>query len=388
MGSGKPQPIRIVHIINSLRTGGAELVLLRLMSHANRQAFQMQAVTLAHGGDVAESLRALGFRVHCLEMGTRRIHTAGFVRLVRLLRSEKPHLVQTWLQQSDVVGGIAAKIARTGPVLWNIRHSTLHPVFTKRRTWMFTKVGARLSPYIPAHIVCCSEASRKEQVEMGYSDGKMSVIPNGVDTARFTPDPESRIAVRRELGIPPSALVLGTVGQAHPAKDYPDLIRAADRIAAQRPEAHFVFCGKNVTMEHPELGPFIKASQHRSRFHVIGMRPEVHRVMASFDVLISASRFSEGFPNVVSEAMACCIPCVVTDVGDSALILGPAGTVVPPEQPEAIVRAVLALVEAGPDALTKLGHEARRRIVEQFSLQRMVARYEELYTSIGSNARQ
>jgi glycosyltransferase involved in cell wall biosynthesis len=216
-------------------------------------------------------------------------------------------------------------------------------------------------------------------MKLGYRADKMVVIQNGVDTASFKPDAEAYESVRSELGIPRSALLFGAAGRRHPAKDHGNLIRAAGEIAAKCPSSHFLFCGDEVTTANPELEAHVAATGCPDRFHLLGHRNDVPRLMAAFDVFISASRFSEGFPNVVSEAMSCGVPCIVTDVGDSARIVGNTGRVVPPEQPAALARAAIDFVEEGRDFLCMRGLEARARVLDNFSLSTMVARYQDLY---------
>jgi glycosyltransferase involved in cell wall biosynthesis len=372
--------IKVLHIINGLSTGGAELALFRLVAAANRSRFEMQVVSLTDGGPVANKIREAGVRVHALSMHARRPSPLAVLRLIRLLRNERPDLVQTWLQQSDLVGGIAAAAARTGPVLWNIRHSTMHPVFIKRRTRAVSRLCAWLSPYLPASIVCCSESSRQEQVKLGYMPRKMVVIPNGVDTEIYQPDGRARDELRKSLHLPPDALLFGAAGRFHPQKDYPNLTRAAGALAKAHGKIHFVFCGDGVTMGNAQLAEHIRATRVAERFHLLGRRDDMPRFMQALDVFVSAACFGEGFPNVVSEAMACRVPCVVTDIGDSARIVGDTGRVVIAGEPMALAGACLELADGGPELIRHLGERARRRIQQEFSLSLMVERYQDLYT--------
>lgn len=375
-----PTQIKVVHIINTLGVGGAELALVRLLTEADRAAFDMRVIALVHDKPLGEKLREAGIPVHCLGLSKKSMNGSAVWRLTRLLREEKPDVVQTWLQHSDLLGGIAAKLAGVGPVLWNIRHSTLHPILTKRRTRFVSGLCALLSAYVPAKILCCSESSREEQVKVGYAARKMVVIPNGVNTSLFKPDPEAYRAVRNEIGIPMDALVFGAAGRFHPAKDHFNLVRAAGEIAKQNNKAHFVFCGERVDTKNPELRAWVLETGFEDRFHLLGSRDDLQRVMAALDVFISSSCFSEGFPNVVCEAMACGVPCVVTDVGDSAHIVGATGRVVPPQQPSVTARCALELCNGQSGLLRNSGLEAQLRILENFTIERMISRYQDVYT--------
>lgn len=379
--SGSKERIKVTHIINGMGVGGAELALYRLVAHADRSAWEMQVICLLQEKPLGLRLRELGFKVFSLHVDKDRLDPLVLRRMVKILQEERPRIVQTWLQQSDLAGSIAAKLAGIRPVLWNIRHSTLHPSLTSRRTRLVSKVCAKLSPHLPARIVCCSESARQEQIKFGYCDRKLIVIPNGVDTDRFKPDAIAYASVRQELGVPPTTVLFGAIGRRHPAKDHPTFIRAAGEMASKCPDCHFLLCGEEVTEDHPELRKHIDSTGFPERFHLLGQREDVPRLLAALDVLISSSCFSEGFPNVVSEAMASGVPCVVTDVGDSAHIVGKTGRVIPPGQPMEIARAGLEFAHYGRQVLQSCGIEARRRVVENFRLVQMVARYQDLYSS-------
>jgi glycosyltransferase involved in cell wall biosynthesis len=374
--------IKVVHIINGLETGGAELVLLRLLLNADRSRFEMNVISLTGDGPIGELMRRSGIRVHFLGMSVGFPNPLAVLRLAQLLRRERPDIVQTWLQQSDLVGSLAGHIAGVGVILWNIRHSTLHPKFIKRRTRIVSRVCAMLSPILPHSVVCCSESARDEQLKLGYCRKKMVVIPNGVSAKKFRPDSAARTVIRHELGIPEQAILFGTAGRYHPQKDYPHLVKAASEIIAHRSDAVFALCGDNVTESNDELKRLIDATGHAGRFRLLGRRDDMPGFMAALDVCISASCFGEGFPNVVAEAMSSAVPCVVTDVGDSALIVGETGKVVPPERPDLLAHACLQLAQAGREERARLGSEARTRITEHFSLTRMVSRYEDLYSGV------
>ncbi len=375
--------IRVVHVINGLQIGGAELALLRLVKFANRSMFNMEVVSLIGDGPVGRKLRDAGIQVTCLNMSVSRPSPIELGRLVMLLRRKNPDVVQTWLQQSDLLGGISARLACSSPVLWNIRHSTLHPRYVKLQTRMITKACALLSGTLPAKVVCCSESSRMEQLKLGYCPRKMTVIPNGVDTTVFRPRSSLRLQMRRESGISDRALVIGASGRFHPQKDYRTFIRAAALIANKCPEAEFAICGDAITWDNRELAGWISGSGLAAKFHLLGRTDNMPDYMAALDLFVSSACFGEGFPNVVSEAMACGVPCVVTDVGDSGLIVGDTGRVIPVENPDALAAACLDMLRH-PSLLVEYSEKARNRIVDQFSLPRMIDSYEHLYAQVAS----
>ena len=378
-------PLRISHIISGLSAGGAEMMLFRLLSHMDGAAFESRVVSLTDIGEAGEMIQALGVPVH--ELGMRRglPNPLRFLRLLRWLRQGSADVVQTWMYNSDLIGGVAARLAGNARVVWNIRHTDFGPGDWKGTAYWSAKACVPLSRTIPTSIICCSQASKTVHARLGYAVDKMLVIPNGFDLRTFRPDPAARRSMRRELGLPDGALLIGLIARFHAQKDHRNFIQAASQLAAQLPDAHFLLCGEGITWENRTLAGWIEASGIRDRYHVLGPRNDISRVDAALDVATSSAAYGEGFPNIIGEAMACGVPCAVTDVGDSALIVGDTGRVVPPREPEALAAAWRALVDAGAEGRVRLGAAARRRIQEKFDLLVVVAQYERLYAELSSD---
>jgi glycosyltransferase involved in cell wall biosynthesis len=309
----------------------------------------------------------------------------GVQRLACWLQQDPPHLIQTWMYHADLIGGLAAKLAGGIPVAWNIRHSDFDAKDNKRSTYWTIRACARFSRWLPARIICCSESSRQVHTALGYTADKMVVIPNGFDLTIFRPDPGARISVRQELGISGDAVIIGMVGRFNAQKDHYTFIRAAARLHALSPEVHFLLCGDGVTPENSQLDEWINTHGIANCFHLLGQREDIPRLNAALDIGTMTSAHGEGFPNVIGEAMACGVPCVVTDVGDSASIVGDTGRVVPPKNPQALVNAWRELIEMGPHGRSLLGAAGRRRVGEHFGLKAITAKYQELYEEIAFN---
>lgn len=371
--------MKVVHVITGLGVGGAEVMLARLLSGMNRDRFRSSVVSLTELGAIGEEIRHEGIPVHTLGMRPGLPDPGALARLIRLLQRERPDVVQTWLYHADLLGGVAARLAGNLPVAWGIHSSNLEPGIVKRSTILTARACARLSPWLPGAIVCCSEATRRAHAALGYSAEKLVVIPNGFDLDRFRPDPDARLAVRRELGLPDGAPVIGLLARFHPQKGHRVFVEAAALLHAHRPDAHFLLAGDGVTIENPELTGWIDAAGLHGRCHLLGRRGDVARLHASLDLATSSSVAVEAFSLVVGEAMACGVPCAVTDVGDSALLVGETGRVVPADDPVALAGALADLLGLDPAARAELGRWARQRIADHFSLPRIVRRYEDLY---------
>lgn len=371
------KPISITFVITNLDCGGAEVMLFRLLSRLDRCRFTPQVISLIDIGQIGKQIQALGIPVRTLGMRRGWPSLKALILLVRWLRRDRPHVVQTWMYHADLLGCLAARLAGRIPVVWGIHQSDLSLAGNRYLTLITVKICAYLSRWLPKQIVCCSEASRQAHQGVGYAPEKLVTIPNGYDVEIFKPDPLSRQMIRKELDVPDNVTVVGMVARAHPQKDHPNLFQAARVMLRKRRDVCFVLCGRDVSWDNEEFTAYIDPADHRN-FRLMGQRDDIHRVTASFDIA-TLSSFGEAFPNVISEAMSCAVPCVVTDVGDAALIVGETGIIVPPRNPDALADAWSEMMDLGTEDRSKLGRAARERIKEQFNLPKIVDRYESLY---------
>ena len=208
------------------------------------------------------------------------------------------------------------------------------------------------------------------------------VIPNGVDPALFQPSAEARQSVRKELGISPDALLVGLVCRYHPQKDHPNFLRAAAILARKWPDVRFVLVGCNVDRKSAALTDLMRTLDLDSRMHLLGERNDMPRLTAALDIATSSSSYGEALALALAEAMSCEVPCVVTDVGDSALLVGETGVIVPPSNPEALADGLARLLSAGPEKRRELGKAARARAEEGYSIPNIVRGYEAMYSSL------
>ena len=371
----------IIHIITGLNTGGAEIMLYKLLSYVDRIKFESKVLSLTDIGLIGKKIEKLGISVKSLGM-KRGVPDPRYVfRLAAILKKEKPDLVQTWMYHADLIGGLAAKLVRNIPIVWNIRHSNLDPEGNKKTTILTAKACAKLSKTIPKKIICCSEASFKVHSELGYKEERMIVIPNGFDLDAFKPDAEARYSVRRELRIPDDAAIIGVVARFDPQKDHKNLINAAGVLCRSNKNIHFILCGTEITNDNKQLTKWIQEHNLQAKFHLLGRRADIAYITAAFDIA-SSSSYGEGFPNVVGEAMSCEVPCVVTNVGDSAYIVGDTGIVVPPKNPLAMAKAWEKLIKLPAEERKILGKLARKRIEDNFEINSIVNQYEALYNKI------
>jgi len=381
-------PISIHFLISSFNVGGAEMMLYRLLSRMDRTRFTAQVISM-NGfdlGPLSEIFQTLGLPLRSLGMRPGRPNPLSLLQLVQWLREDRPDVISTWMYHADLLGGLAAKLAGGIPVAWGVRHCNLSRESNKWLTLQTVKACARMSGWLPAKIICNSEASRKAHAAVGYANEKMLVIPNGSDLATFKVDPAARESIRKELDIPAEAPLIGLVGRFHPQKDHRNFVQAAALLHRDRPDVHFLLCGDDVTWDNPQLARWIQEAGISGRCRLLGHRDDTPRLMAALDIAASSS-IGESFANVIVEAMSCGVACVVTDVGDSALIVGQVGRVVPPKNPAALSSAWREVIELGQDGRTQLGAAARTRVTEHFDLPNIVTRYQNLYQALADGAR-
>ena len=377
--------IKVMHIITTLGPAGAEIMLSRVISGMDRTRFENEVVSLTGILDLAERMRGIGAGVRTLNMKTSAPNPLLVMRLAQWIRESKPDVIQTWMYHANLVGALAARLAGDVPVVWGIHHSALDPRVDKRRTMLVNRICAFLSRKFPARIVCCSEASLRIHKNLRYAAEKMEVIPNGFDLEQVKPDPDARASIRQELGIPLDAPLIGIAARFHPLKDHFNFVSAAARLHRQMPKVHFLLCGINITWENSRLAGWIEAEGLRDCCHLLGLRHDMSRLFSGMDIATSASR-SEAFPIAIGEAMACGTPCVVTDVGDCALIVDDTGIVVAPGDPCALAGGWRNLIEAGPGVRHRLGIAARHRVQQHFSLPGIVERYQVIYDRLAAGA--
>lgn len=369
----------LTHIITGLEVGGAERALHTLLTNGLEGPFRNRVISLMGAGHYGPLLEQAGIPVTCLNMPRGLPTPWALWRLRVALRHAHPALLQGWMYHGNLAASLGGRLAGRGvPVAWNVRAS-LHGLDTEKPiTRAVIRLGARLSQGTKT-IVYNSARSQAQHRGIGYADVADVVIPNGFDLDTWRGDAAARAQGRKRLGLGPNEVVIGYVGRGHPVKDIPTLARAFDQVRQSRPTARLICIGRDIDAQVP-------AGCSRDGIQFLGQRADVPVLLPGFDLLCLSSR-SEGFPNVIGEAMACGVPCVTTDVGDAADVVGGTGWVVPPGDSSALARALGAALDTPADDLRKRGAAARARIERDFSIASIVARYVALYTGLTTGDR-
>jgi glycosyltransferase involved in cell wall biosynthesis len=366
--------VKIVHVITGLSDGGAEEILYQLCSYDELNTHIV--ISLMDKGKYGPLLYEKKITVHGLNMPPGRVTISGMVKLYRLIRSLKPDVIQTWMYHADLVGGLVARLAGVSRVFWGIHNGTLEPGKLRHSTIAVARLNAYLSRWIPAGIVCCAERARKVHQTLGFSVDKLRVITNGYDLNHFKPDATARLRLRAEWGVDYDVPLLGMVGRFDPQKDHENLLRALSRIKQANMPFRCVLVGRGLSAANVQLVAWLEQYGLRNEVLLLGQRSDVPAVMSALDLHVLSSS-SEAFPNVLAEAMACGTPCVTTDVGDAAFIVGDTGWVTSPFNAGQLAGAIgSALRTCGNATDWQVRCEAARmRVVEHFSLEKMAGAY-------------
>jgi glycosyltransferase involved in cell wall biosynthesis len=372
--------IRIVHVISDLDSGGAEVMLAKLVGGMDRTRFSNTVISLTDRGQLGEQIESSAVSVHTLGMKQGRPDMLALPRLIRLLKSLKPTIVQSWLYHADLLSTLAVKFSGSPTLVWNVRCSDMDLKQYSPLTRWVQRVLAWWS-VTPAAVIVNSEAGKQQHERLGYFPLRWDVIPNGFDIERFRPDTSLHLPLRQELKVPQDAVIVALVARVDPMKDHPTFLAAAQEVARARHNVYFLLVGKDTQT----LAPAIVEKDLTALVRVLGYRSDIECLLPGVDVLCLSSAFGEGFPNVLGEAMACGIPCISTNVGDARSIIGDTGLVVPVRDPASLAHAIIDLIDRGPAARERLGCAARARIESEYSLPRIVDRYTALYSDLSSN---
>jgi glycosyltransferase involved in cell wall biosynthesis len=371
--------LRILHIINGLGRGGTESVLYELATYPSD--VHHEVICVERRGSYSEKLEAHGVPVHHLDWTSLGASPRAWFRLLRLIRRADADVVQTWMYRSNIVGGIAAKRADI-PVVWNIRCSSLAPLRPASR--VLARIGGMLAGSVPSAIVNCSENSVREHEQLGYR-GKVVAIPNGYDPDDFRPNENARAATRTKLGVAPNTFLIGSIGRWHPQKGHGVLLRALSILRDRGIPCKLLLVGKDLDASNADLTGLIAEQDCTDLVQLAGERSDVPAIATAIDLHVLASVGGEGFPNVIAETMLAGTPNVATDVGDSAMIVGSGGWIVPPRDPEHLADAIAeahSKWSASPEQWRTRKQEGRRHIAANFALKRMVEAYEKLWAKV------
>ncbi|MDR7994256.1 glycosyltransferase [Thermosynechococcus sp. TG252] len=378
--------VRVAHVTTGLSDGGAEAVLYRLVRYDPGDEHHVFSLTTE--GKYGALLREAGVEVTALGMPRGRLTTSGLMGLWRAVRRVRPDVVQTWMYHGDLIGGMVGRMLGL-PVVWGIHNTVLTPKVSSLRTRLVAKTCGLLSTFVPARIITCSTRALEEaHASFGYKRERMVAIPNGVDVSVFCPDEVSRRNIRAGLQLGPHQPLVGMVARFDPYKDHANLFEAIKKLRASCPDLVVALVGSGMTEANDTLCTLIKQKGLAACVRLMGPRLDIPAIMNALDIHVLSSS-AESFGNVLIEAMACGTPCVATDVGDAARIVGETGWIVPPRDSAALAQAIFVALTAHADRESWLRRQSacRARIAEHFSIGAMVQRYRAVWREAAGHGR-
>ncbi len=356
---------RIMHVITGLDTGGAEKILTDLAIANHHAGESPLLVSLLPGGARYNNLVQAGVDVKEVGLIRGRPGLRGLLRLVELIRTEKPDIIQSWMYHADLYSLIALILSgrrRQTRLYWGIRCSNMDTTQYGLTLRLVIHLCIWLS-FLPNGIIANSVEGRNWHLHIGYRPKLFSIIDNGLDISLYQTTPALREEARAELDIDREAFVIGALARNDPMKDYPSLLTTLEKL-----DSIICIVAGHETEKLPKKPGLVR----------LGERQDTLRILRAMDVFVSTSAYGEGFSNAITEAMSCELPVVATDVGDSSRIVSDCGIIVEPGDSNALAEAIRKLRQ-DPALRHELGRRARQRITEEFSLQRMVSAYRNFY---------
>ena len=345
-------------------------------------SIRSSVIVLRNKGPLAKDIEALGIEVYALGLGYGKYSVRNIWQLLKYVRRFRPSLVQGWMYHGNIVAWLIAKTITPKPkLIWNIRQTLYTIKAEKPMTHALIRFGALISR-APERIIYNTRLSAQHHEQKGFNAQARVIIANGFDVNIFLPDRSARRDIRQRLSIPSSMRIVGHIARFHPMKDHIGFLQAASIVADKIKDIHFVLAGRNVVSTNPQFATILCKPSLRGRVTLLGERADIPKLMAGFDIFVMSSAWGEGFPNVVGEAMACAVPCVVTDIGASADIVGDYGCVVRPKDHEALGEAMIDMLAIERRELMELGKKAQARIKRHFSQEQIREIYVNLYREI------
>jgi glycosyltransferase involved in cell wall biosynthesis len=361
-------PLRVLFLVWKLGGGGAERQLANLARGLAARGHCVAVGVFYSGGEYEQELTDSGVQLVSFEK-TGFWDFGGFLRRVvaGVLRF-RPTVIHGYMDSGNIVATWMRPFAPGARIVWGIRGSPLEWHRYDRAGRILSLVN-RVACRTAHLVVSNSSAAAAQMVRLGYPKERMRVIPNGIDLQRFRACPDQGQALRTEWNVPAGSRLIGMAGRLDPMKDHATYVQAAQGLALRRPDTHFVCVGEGLEPYRSAALATLNGAGLGARFQWRGQVRDMPAFYSALDLFTSSSAFGESSSNVAAEAMACGVPCVLTDVGDARDIVGTTGVIVPPRDPQALASAWEATLDRKG---AELSAACRQRIEQRFSVERLV----------------
>ena len=370
---------KIVHIITALSVGGAEQALYKLLLNTDNSKYTTTVVSLTSVGMKAKKIKRLGVDVYSCNMNKGIHGVLGLYVLVKVLRKVRPDIVQTWLYHSDLIGGIIAKTLGIKNIIWGIRTTDIKS--TSIVTYIVRFICAKLSRSIPEKIIVVAESSKNKHVELGYYEPKMLVIPNGFEYRNASSKFQDIQLIKSKLHINKKDFVIGAVGRFSYDKGHDVLIQASKEILKKFPNVKFLLVGPGLELSNKKVVSIIKKNSDLSRFLLVGEQSNINSYLQMMNIFCLPSR-TEGFPNILGEAMLLGVPCVATNVGDVSILGGNEVLLSKAGSSEDLSRKIVEMMSFAESTRNQIGLILQNRIIENYPISNTVIKHHLLYQEL------
>lgn len=362
MGSKKK---KIIHIINSLNSGGAENMLMKLIKYSDRENYYHEIISLLSKGDLSEEFEKMGVKVHYLNLNKKNL-----IKSIFKARKIIKHfdIVNTWLYYSDFFGFLITRFTDK-KLIWNIRHSNVSKEANKKSTLFILRLNSILSRFVDK-ITFNSKIALENHEKIGFRNKNIFIIQNGFELDKFKFNLKDRKKYRNELNISEEEKVLITVGRWDIQKDYYTLFESLNRL---KKEMNFkmIMCGSNLDNKNKELMALINKYNLENDVILLGRRDDINKILSVADLYVSSS-MGESFSNAIGEAMSCGLHVVATDVGNNKDLIKNIGLIVEPQNAIQLSEAIKSFFNNENDL-----DDPRKEIIKNFEIKKVIKYIEE-----------
>lgn len=369
---------RVLFVTSGLATGGAEVVLVDLMSQLEARGCTVSVINLKDRGSQYERISRMGVDVLQIDHSSVISSLMSIAKTIKGAKSFRPDVIQGWMYHGNLAASLLALVFAMKPY-WSIHHSVVNINFEKKSLQRLISLLKLLSCH-PKGIHYCSSTSSKQHELLGFAAKKSFIVPNGVDIQKFTGNRLKGQELRAKLGLEEESIVVGHIARFHPMKDHLNFIEAAGRLTKMTSNVKFLMVGKGVDQKNSTIMQALSSSNLEDHFLLLGERLDIPDLMSTLNVFSTSSAWGEAFPIVLAEAMASGVPCVATDLGDCAWLIGETGIIVPPRDSDALSRAWQTIIQEGVEGREERGIRARDRIRNLFTLDVMADKFMHAYS--------
>ena len=370
--------MKLLFVITGLNIGGAERALHAIVNNGLDEKYIIKIISLRDRGHFGEKFKTDGIEVCCLNLQNPLNLFLGIVKAFNFAREFEPDVIQGWMYHGNIFSLLFGRVTRAKPkIYWGIRQTLYDIRKEKVLTQLIIRLGAQLS-FLADGIIYNSKKSQNQHECIGFSEKNSIYIPNGFDLSKWKPDAEERKALRKELEIPDNSFVIGYIGRFHQMKNVELLFEVMESVLSENANSIFVIVGENTDRENLKLKPLYEQLPPQQVLS-LGVRVDIPAVVQCMDLLCLTSAWGEGFPNVIGEAMATGTPCVATDIGDSALVIGETGWIIPPNNAELLANCINAALTESASVHNSRSIAAKKIISENYDITHIVANYNNVY---------